>query len=377
MTVLSEAKAYLADLLAQQRALREAAAPGIKAAEAATAAAERIEKRTAKVVVATWLANVYGFTTLDKVKPEHYGLAAKVRDVKPGRKTAAAIDEAIRSSDIKVNIGWGASYTAKGLTQRLRTPTREGQAKVKRAIAARKRAEAALDRAKKAEAAAFMAAFEDGQRWSIDDIAEHLTAVGVAMVNVERNRKPSEAYEADRMGGGKDDDQYSSIGAARYHVEHLSKKVEDAGCIRCQRLAKERADREARIEAIKAKPKGKMECPDHGKRVGYVGRIPGMVEVAFPDGKRTIENPPVRWCPVCFKARFDQPAFEDGERKAEKVKAQLAKKAPKPTTVSFYCPNPECEWEVIDADVIDGAVTCDSCDVEYDVDHVRLIEKAA
>lgn len=368
MTALSEARQELAELEAQRMNLAaevKAAADRLAPIEAKRTA---LEKRRAKHPVVMFLASEHVRGTLASLRVESY--ATSHTGALVGKKPKEVVD-AIASGGVKVTtsgaIWQGTSYTARGLATRVVTPTPATLRAWDRATAARKRAEKALEDARAAEKAAAKTAFEIGAtKVGFDALVADIAAAAVLTVaaNAARDNTGNQG-KINRLIDG----QFGELTLMKRHVDHLAEKVElpDPPCVICQKRARENEQRDARITAIKQLGRRKFTCPTHGKVIGYAGR---QRNLRFDD--TIIEDCPVLYCPKDWTMYVDAKLLA-----ADKAKAAKPAKVTKPAkVVSFVCPNPECEWEG-ESDVIDGMVTCDSCDVEYEVDRVKIVKRAA
>jgi hypothetical protein len=365
MTALSEAREHLRELVAKRANL----ANDVKALEAERAPSEarataNNKRRTSHPVV-IFAANSWTRSTMASLRVEGYSIGTLV-DKKPKE-----VADAVASGGLKVSYGggYGASYTARGLSTRVRTPDRAHIKAWDRAIAARVRAEAKLSEAKEAEVAAAKATFDAGVKVTFEELVADIAKAAILTAACEVYRKDPRvqaSFELTRMTDG----QYGSLSIAKRHVDHLAKKVDDGECSICKRLAQEGAAKAERISRITALPRRKFTCPEHNRRVlGYAERTERPEWVKDDDGtQHQVANLPVLYCPVDFRRYLDSRLYE-----ADKAKAAKPVRAPKTKEITFLCPNPECA-ETVTASVIGNTVTCDICDVEWDVSRVVKVK---
>lgn len=281
------------------------------------------------------------------------------KDTKP-----KGVPELVAKGEVKISLGsgygFGASYTARGLSQRTMTPRPDDIKAWDRAIAARHRAEKKLDEARAHEKAMAAATFAGGTKVGFDELVADISADGILQLAVAALPDPYRIErELDRLVDG----QYGRLTIAKAHLAHLVKKEDGRGCSTCEvRVIDEakRAERRTRIEAL---PRRKATCPDHGKRLGYVERVREW------EGNQQIAKP-VWWCPVDFVRYADGKQLAADQAAAAKAEAKAARHQPR--LVWWICPNPDCSDDEQESEPEAGQVVCDFCEVGWDIDRIKV-----
>lgn len=369
MTALSEARAQLHELEAQRANI----VADMKVIEQARVIpgqrAEANNKRRLKQTVVINAANEVRLASMGVLRAETYGLQAIAKDNPKPR----VILDAITTGGIKINFGggYGVSYTARGLSQRVRVPNKADVAAWDKARRARLRAEAALSRAQAAEKQAGQLAYDNGSKLTLEYLAADIAKAAVLTAELDRvPRVGQKEHELNRLIDG----QFGQLTIAKRHVAHLAKKVDDPECSTCKTNAQRAAQTAERIATIKALPRRRWQCPDHGSKLAYFMRSERPEWVKFESGERQVPNAPLVYCPVDWKRYLDGKQLEADQAAA--AKAEARKKARAPKEITFLCPNPQC-GETSTSEVSGGEVACEACEVEYPVERVVKVKVAA
>lgn len=363
MSTIAAARAIVAELQAKQANLAARVAEAKAAREPIQRKLDAIQARRGRITIVVNAASTISRRTLADVGGEGYSIEHALKDKKPKE-----IVDAIASGGVKLSLGYGITYTARGLAGRIRIPKPDALRAWDRATKARRRAQAALDRAKAAESAAALAAFEGGAKITLDDLVADVAKVITIKTALATKPHPAQAaHELERLTDG----QYGELSLAKRHLAHLTKRTEDNSCPTCLREKREADTAAAHRARVTALPRKRMTCPDHGPRLGYSERSERDQWVRENDGtEHWVANLPVLWCPVDLRRYVDVK-----QRQADAAKAAKPKRA-KGRTVTFLCPNPEC-GETTSSAVVDDTVACEACEAEWDVNRVVRVKSAA
>lgn len=348
-----------------------------------------IQHRRQKQVIVLNSAGDVALGTMAGLTIESY-----MRDSMLGKKPREIV-EAIDTGAAKVHSSFtfGASYTAKGLVQRIRIPTPES---IKAATVARRkldRARKAHDEAKAAEKAARLAMYESGEKLTREQIVESLFAEAKASLaytaaQKELGHPANVKHELERLMA---DDEWSERGQAKLHLHHA--QVQAAGneadacpCRQCQEERHEAQRQRAEDARIAELPVVTFDCPSCGRRHRGATEVQNIQDRHVNDALRKAldEKAPGwqqlsnndRWYPAylldtvyCAKARHWFPWTTGIVKSIAKVE-KAAQRARGTAVREWTCPNPEC-GEVNEVIGKPGDyVRCEACEVEFDADVV-------
>lgn len=373
---LREARAALAAIEAKRKELVAAIAEAGKDRVPIEAKVAAIAKRRRRVQVIKFLAGAYYVGTLAD-------LTAEIRYAfKDGAKpTPKAIRDGLESGTIKIGAGgYGQSYSLKGLLPRIRLLDKPTFRTYQRKVAARKRAEAALAKARAAEAEAFKAAYAAGAKPDAGQVIAGIVDAAMATARLEAHPEQfGLRHELERLTA---DDDYSAKGIATLHLKHLqSGSSEPCPCHSCagaRAEAKRQQEEAARRAGL---PTRMVDCPTHGRK-----RMP--VEAArnlfwtdlearvqelgreFPQELRGrwIDDLERAYCPKDGKTLLLVGDWLNAREKAKKKLTRVRRGLPSEgDTVTFDCPNcgAVATSEVYEDDTSEGLrVGCEACEFE-------------
>lgn len=369
MTALSEAREAVRELEALQSNLAADVAAMAAAHSPHKARYDAFRKKRSKQPIVMLSANEHKRDVMADLVVGSYDGNTLV-----GMK-AKAVTEAIAAGRAKAGLSGGYNaqgYTARGLAQRVRIPTQADLKAWAKATAAKERAQARVAALRDAEKEAAKVAFDNGAKVDVETIAASLAQEVVLRLNAAATMdRTGKAHELARLTDG----EFGKLTLARRHLDHLVKKLPDAGdaCVVCRNAAQEATRRANTIAEIKALPRRKFTCPTHGRVIGFFTRQREWVKI---EGKadRWVDNCPLIYCPKDWHRFVLTSQLVEDDAKASKP----ARKTGKVRELHFICPNPECE-EAVDATVAPGAsyVECPECGAEWSVAAVKTVKKAA
>lgn len=369
MTALADARARVAELETFQANLKAEVDAALAARTPVQKKRDALLVRLHRLPLIGHLGGQFHLTDWASITPGDYALRAWA-----GKKRKDIV-EGLTSGNISVSSGsYGQSYKAKGIHPRLRAPNAERVKAWQRAVKASDRADQRAKEAQKAEDEALKAVFDTGTKIEPETLINVVADRAMLQLALDAIAYP---YDKERQLAHLTDADYGELTIARRHLRHLTKKSDDPTCPTCVDLARTAEQLAARVATITALPRRKFTCPTHGKVIGYSGRSNREQVIGDGDERRRLVNAPLLYCPRDWAGYIDSRMLAEDDAKAARAAARA--KTSKAKSVTFICPDPECE-QVSTVEVQHSGngdyVECPVCESQWGVNAVRQVKPA-